>query len=262
MKRKFLEGNEIQDYFNKLKQVAEIIQKNYIDAFDHEYMQIYAPSHKTFEEIVDLFGFNSKPKIVSEKEYNKNKSAEIYRGVTDYDYTANLLCDDSYNHGTGYINGIFATEFKDAAEFYTVPPESAGHPQPEKVLSLKLSSKNGIFAIDLHTICEGLRFGRFSDTDDDVKQKLGLIYNFGLSISDPKLKDRFFMTLENDASKLAILLGYDFIRDTKDYLNHTIILNRSIIEVSVPEFNRFCEKSEKYKGFIIPSSSQSEPGSE
>ena len=261
MKNKYLNEDEIQNFMEKLKRVAEIIQKNYLDELDHKYMQEYAPSHETFKEIVDLFGFNGMPKILSDEKYKKNTYPEVYRGVIDFDHTAELLCSKTYNHGTGYINGIFASEFKDAAEFYTVPIEKNEENDPNKVLSLKVDSDNGIYASDLHMIANNLSRGVLGFVDDDIKQKVGLLFYFGNSIADNKLRNRFFMTLENDISKLAVILGYDYIRDTKDFLNYTIILNRAKISVSQSEFNKFCSNSKNYKNFAV-TSSQNQPNIE
>ena len=110
-------------------------------------------------------------------------------------------------------------------------------------------------------IADNLSRGVLGFVDDDIKQKVGLLFYFGNSIADNKLRNRFFMTLENDISKLAVILGYDYIRDTKDFLNYTIILNRAKISVSQSEFDKFCSNSKNYKNFEV-TSSQNQPNIE
>lgn len=224
--------------------------------------------------MIELFGFNKFPEVVSDDEYKKIRTKNLYRGGKDNEFNANLLADFDYHYGCGCdCNGIYSSTERAIANEYANRIES-------NIITFKFNGR----LIDFATLSSYANFliGNLDEVykleNVEVRQKIITLKNFMHTIrTSPKysnysyyyekygfkhkIKDEFLLDISLNKSLLAIYLGYDaFISTaystvpgivTNGKPINVIILNRASMKISQSEFNRICNSSQKYKGGVI-----------
>ncbi len=236
--------DEKNDYLKKLELTLKCINEIYKQYQDKEYSLSMESrmSFDIFDKIIHIFEYDGLPTILKDQEYEKIKTIELYRGVKRFTSMVDFLTNKSYHSGMGYINGIFASVYYSTATSYT--EGFLEHEENEdKILKFKISLNSGITYERLFDIRGLFAYPDFykgkTITNKAVKEKLEILQEFTNNL--PKIeKERFIKCLSQDESKLAIILGYNYILDdSKENENNFIILNRSIVKTSESELNRF-----------------------
>lgn len=207
-------------------------------------------SYLLYSYIRDLYEYNKFPEIIEEKDFKKNKQKFIYHGFEKYEHGANFLCDWNFHQGNWFYNGFYFSENQGDAESYCINYK-------EKItLKAKLNNDNGVTENNLFRVANYLTGrGGFSAINIQLRGRIDkLEEKFDkLIVEDVYTKGKFRSFICQDISKLAILLGYDYIRrdgcHVSDRFEHIIILNRGALCVSKEEYNRFCRRSDNYKDY-------------
>ncbi len=203
-----------------------------------------------FADAVKTKGFDGLPQIVSNSAYQKMDGfkfaffkdevvgKELYRGVRDMDYHANLLCDEKYHHGMGDMSGgIFAAIVEVKAKNYT---DQNG---TDYVLKLKAPNMK---IVGLSTLF--VQLSGFLNKSADLKKlygdKFDMFQEFKQDISDTDFNKVVQLIVEN-MGLLAMFLDYEAVYN--DTFPEIAILNRAKICVSQSEYERVCAASTHHK---------------
>ena len=218
-------------------------------------------NYKFYTYLVNLCGANKFPQVVEDKEFIKIKSTTFFRGATDIEHHANLLCDYDYHYGYGMYGGGGLYMSSDRTQVIRYARNI-----PKNVLTLKFVGK----AINEKELNSCLDYLEFSITNEEYKIKK-------LNIKIANLKDEqllnflidYYKQLKTDIDKelfktifikrysnLALILGYDAMNYTYNEL--LIVLNRGKLIVSKSEFERVTNLSKNYKGGVINFDTKSE----
>lgn len=220
---------------------------------------------RVFEYMVHLYGFDSLPKIVSDKlfanldsisspnfEKNQNNQKkdkkEYFRGTGNIENHFNLLSSDSYHTGIGIsASGIHVTADIAEANFYATnqTTQQSKHVD-EKVLRLKIVGEKIIEESALMVLRNLFFFAEketdFGDTFLQAKYNVFWYFVSMLGADEQKLVLNLF---KNDDGMFATFLGYDAISLFNN--DNVCILNRGAIAVSKKEFERIQSVFEKQR---------------
>jgi ATP-dependent DNA helicase PIF1 len=183
-------------------------------------------------------GFNQKPKILSEEDYNAIETDALYRGFTSEEFLDSFVDSETQFASQGiYGNGTYTSTAKDVAKLYT---QAAGTPADNKILEMKLLPDANILyfnkAIDIHPKIKELAsyaIQEYKKYESDLEKV-------------QKFRDKIFAGngYSADWTNLAIMYGIDAIRiriprvlSTSRTLGandeyHTIILNRGKVAIN------------------------------
>jgi len=209
-----------------------------------------------------LFDYTGLPQVVSVEEYEKLEARELFRGIDDMDYHAELLCSEEYYQSYWHNGiGIFSTTERDWAEqFFT--KNSAEH-----VLKFKYTGKTLDRINDKSTnfaYFMALKSGNYKDIKDeniinkckvfrefieDKKSDVPNIKGINYDYAERRGKQDFAELMTVDDTFMPVYLGYDcFDFDINHYHRPEIVIqNRGKMVVSLSEYNRICKASKKFK---------------
>lgn len=219
---------------------------------------------RVFEYMVHLYGFDSLPKVVSDKLFANMKSIsyhfgeepnatkddkkEYFRGTGKIENHINLLTSGTYHTGVGIsASGIHVTSDIAEANFYATNQASQKTKHvDEKVLRLKIISERVIEETALMVLRNLFFFAeKESDFGDALLQAKYDVFCYFLSLLE-KDGQKFILDLfKNDDGMFATFLGYDAISLYGH--DNLCILNRGAIAVSKKELERIQSVAEKQK---------------
>ena len=208
---------------------------------------------KTFNYMIDLFGYNAFPSVKKDFEYTWLETPTYYRGVEDPKHNAQTLADFDYHRGIGVRGcGLYAS--KELQETYRI----YANDDPHSVLEFKLDDNTRIVScFKLSDIISSLNETDDFDKIDVPKGNCEAIYQF-IKELDPEERQYFTAMLDVDPSKLAILLGYDAVKIDFRNCNHIIVLNRGKMVVRESEYKRITDSSKIYKNGFVDFENKSE----
>lgn len=191
-----------------------------------------------FEEMVKMYKYNARPRIVKDEIYDSLLKNNLYRAAMSSLYHKRFIFDDEYHVGKGNIcNGIMTTEDNIHKNFYA--KLFGADDTNENVMKFKICNTNGIDYVYLKEMLKNQDswINTFNPPQKDIK-KFALLKQFLNSINDEELRKKF-AKIFNELNNLAVYLGYDYIvkRNTNDG-DLKIILNRGIVVVGESEANR------------------------
>ena len=195
--------------------------------------------------LIDYFGKNNPPKIVSSDDFSKIPSEVLYHGFVKYDHAANFIWDHTYHYGEGIRGcGFYTTTDYDEALDYTFSCKSP--------LPFKIKSDSVVKLEELDFI----KLALLSNTESEaIKNVLGeekfKKYNALIDFVNQKIDGKYFLGyFTSNTSSLAAYLGFDAI--IEEYKSkpckHVIVLNRGALVVRDKDFESFMQNaSDKYK---------------
>lgn len=227
-----------------------------------QYEEIIKRNRKeVFPFMVELFDLSKFPQVVSDEEFDKIKSENLYRGVRDSEHVANTLCDFNYHYGTGINDGLYASNDKKIAFAYTskkIPEKTE-----ERVLKFKLDPTTKICRIqDINAASTHMLIAyldtslqydvlvnrsseKFKDYPNcaQIRQRIEDFVCYASKIKEKRDLNIIYNTFYYEESNLAVYLGFDAMQVTPDNI---VIFNREKIMVPQSEFDRFVSKSKGY----------------
>lgn len=212
-------------------------------------------TYRFFSYLIDAFGYNALPTVLSHKDFLSVPTRMLYRGSPDINNHANLLVDYDYHKGCGVQgSGLYATDGYWHANQYADENKKC-------VMAFKLRPDTSI--ID-NTRMRKLEYAMLSDykknsgyevDDEDLRNEVNetatanykTFVDFCRAHRDDKGFDKFMCENFNSFdANIALFLGYDA------YISgNLIILNRGKIIVSAGEFKRITDESKNYKDGVI-----------
>ncbi len=193
-----------------------------------------AITFKLFTFLTQLLKFDAFPQVVSNKTYKKLGNETFYRGVEDVEYLARYLADYDYHFGNGFNqNGIYISDNKDVAALYAKAEKGC-------VAELKLAPDTRIIN-NLVLLCQ-IENALNTQKPEDKNTKALL----SIASCDPK----FFSYILKDASILAMLFGYDAIKEANAG-KVLAVLNRGKVIFSKDELEKITKNSRLYKNGVI-----------
>ncbi len=206
---------------------------------DGGYENFKEQSYAVFTYAVNLYGFSAFPKVVSDEEFEKVNSPIQYRGATDAEFNANLLCDYDYHYGKGYFGyGIYSDPNRDTAHGYAHHVHDREKVIDSRIMKFKLEEDTRLYTD---------AFAEFNPSSiiDKINHP-DIMYVRHLMKSVRPKEMRYFVDKLISDSTLALLLGYDGVHHT-----YYQTFNRGRMVVSESEFRRVCSLSRKYKDGTI-----------
>ena len=250
------------DYYLKLSNDPEVDKKRYYVTSNNmkkdELGNIMNLENQFYRFMVDYFGFNGFPKVISDEKYNNFNSPELYHGFVKMSHPSSYLSHWNYHYGQGYISGFFSTDSFKNARKYTVADElSFGYRSKKKVMKLKLNPGKMIKIDDLEEIASIVNKKR--DLEDSIVlkkypefieelEKLR-IYVKIKSQQEKSIKNtKGFLDLFTFSSILAMYLGIDTVLYKGVYgFDYYIENDRSRVILSQSEAKRFMENGKNLK---------------
>jgi len=239
----------LQDTFELFKDIRNsnvCIKDNNANSMSKEYVLFYF--------LMKSSGYNGKPNVLKEEDYEKLNLIPVYRGYEKYEYGRNQLIDEDYHYGVGalYGDGIYFTTAKEEAYDYTFPRGiSFGQKNHNRVVESKIDAQNVIDFKDLviiKTYLQSKLKGKETEKQKVVKEytdKIDEILTFITSIEDKRLGYEFALYLLENYSSIAILLGADGILHQKGGREYLVAIDRRTICVTESTINRFIEGASK-----------------
>lgn len=213
-----------------------------------------------------LYGFTGLPQVVSDEDYEKLQAREIFRGIENLEYHAELLCSEEYYQSYWHNGiGIFCTTKSEWAEDFFTSDKGADY-----VIKFKYTGKTLDRINDKLTKMDyqmALKTGNCKDIkDEDIIKKIQAFREFmndkqtdvpnvrgiGREFAKHRGKQAFEESIITDDSFMPIYLGFDcFDFDINKYRRPEIVIqNRGKIVISLSEYNRICNASKNYKHCI------------
>jgi len=252
---------EMYDYYLTLEKDPTVKKNNFYIMPDKKDLDklgnlnnIY---NRFYQYMVNYCGYNELPKVMSDKKYLEFDSPEVYHGFTKFSHPVTLLSHWNYHYGQGITPGFYTTNSSEHAKRYTVEDEFMWFTNKDKVMKLKLDTKNAIDYNEIVDIVNILKNGNFEN--DSVTEKyshvlpqLKVLRDFanGKVQEEKKLEHaKGFLDMFLVKSTLAVFLGFDTIiyKNPDQNLTYIIELDRSKIILSNSEAQRFMKKSSKAK---------------
>lgn len=177
-------------------------------------------------------GFNEKPKILSQEEFDAIEQETIYRGHQSTSFIDNYIDSELQFSGEGYFgNGTYTSNKRDTAETY------AGNSGPDSSTQAKIDER--ILEMKMLPDANVLSFEEVTDLREWANQKTReFLDGYEKSGANPAQYQEAEWRLFNEAdyTNIAIMLGIDAIRfkvpltDAEEY--YTIILNRGKVAIN------------------------------
>ncbi len=226
--------------------------------------RVWKNRREAFPYVVDLFGFNEFPKVVSDEDFKKLNTPKLYRGSKDVEHIANMLCDFEYHHGTGINDGLYVSNDSENALIYTSNELKAINSDRMIMLKLDPSAKicklSDIIAVSRHLLGYIIGVGKnvlkkenvmplvmekFASYNNlqELMEKAEALFDFVSNIKSNQEREIFIYSLKDEHSKLSIYFGFDAMQVTS---KNFAVFNRGKFVVPQSEFNRFVENSKFY----------------
>lgn len=236
----------------------------------------FTPYARFFGFIVALNNFNGFPKIVSDSDFRKIKSKQLYHGFRDADFATSLIFDFDYHLGVLKALGTFFSNKPWEAETYTWASKKNNNQDYVNQLNQKINAQNGsvdenIVLSDKNRILKAkvvsanhahinqireirdniMYFREFDKIENPRDRKKAVeLYNYCFKYDaletykafNENPRQDFFEAIANDEKLLALYLGYDYITIDpigKQDCEHTLVFNRNAIVVPESEVERF-----------------------
>jgi len=240
---------ELEELYEIYKKIVANLLKN--PRFTDEYGKRVTVDSEMYKILVGYYHFDKFPQIIEDDVYNKLNQKEIYHGFTDYEHGAELLSHFNYNFGVGgYTPGLFFTDFKDVATWYTNHEVEGLDENGERVLNVKIApNSKGMNFKNLQDLIISPVDDLPKNLDSNYKEKIQCLEIFKNSLKEKGENPNGFLKTMKRTSNFAVYLGLDYLFE--ETYNHTIIFNRNAMCVSEDLFNKFCDNSTHFKtGFF------------
>lgn len=200
-----------------------------------------------YKVLVGYYGFDKLPEKIDDKKYDELNIKEIYHGFTDFEHGAQLLSHFNYNLGIGgYTPGLFFTDYKDVATWYTNHEQENLDENSERVLSCKVKQSSNTMKFNE---LQDLMVSPISDLPPNTKQehkdKIIALHNFAKVLENEGKSSVGFLKTMKKLSNFAVYLGIDYV--TEEKYNHTIIFNRGAMVIRQRENDKFLDNSVHFK---------------
>jgi hypothetical protein len=171
-------------------------------------------------------GFNEKPQVLSQEEFDAAAGESIYRGYTSTEFMDDYINSDTPFAGEGYFgNGTYSTNKKETTFTYTGSDDSN---REDRIMEMKLMSDANVVSFDDVT-----------DLREWATEKLREFFR-GYDKSGATFEEyqdaEWRLFNETDYTNVAIMLGIDAIKFkvplTPDNEYYTIILNRGKVFIN------------------------------
>jgi hypothetical protein len=178
-------------------------------------------------------GFNGKPKVLSQEEFDAIEAEPIYRGHQSTSFVKSYTDGETQYAGEGYFgNGTYTSNKKDTAETY-----AAGKGGPEALTKAEIEERT--LEMKMLPDANVLSFDEVPELREWADQKTReFLEGYEKSGANPAQMQEAEWRLFNEAdyTNIAIMLGIDAIRfkvpltDKEEY--YTIILNRGKVAIN------------------------------
>lgn len=222
-----------------------------------------------YRYVIDYYGFNGFPVVISDEKYKEFDSPELFHGYTKMSHPASYLSHFKYHYGQGYISGFYSTNSFQNAKKYTVEDEVSLVPRSkQRVMKLKINPENVIGLGELRQLSKLI--DRTLDCSDsevfkryhEYVYKIKLLRNFAYEkVQTERCLEnaKGFLELFKNYSTLAVCLGIDtIIYKANNRLTYFIENDRSRVVVSESEAKRFMIKGKEMKDCSINLKSDNE----
>ena len=262
MEKKFTNKEKLNllfDYYKKLQENYKKESKLELKFFkDENFKKSYVVGLQFAKYLINLYDYNSFPKVISDENFETLNSTIFYRGVADINHHANMLCDYDYHCGSGARGcGIYISEKQSIAQDYTKGNN-------ENILTLKFTGTalpgnehdklRKYFDISILEINKKIKFYKPQSIKSEDKEKLDYLIEYYKALPSSEEQSILRNIVSYEPPFLPIYLGYDANgmewgegKDTEVLM----ILNRSKIIISQSEFDRITSASKNYKGGVI-----------
>lgn len=181
--------------------------------------------------ILEAAGFNGKPQILSQKEFDAMKGETLYRGVTDKafieDYKNSLV---QYAGEGSFGNGTYASSSKDTTAYYTMKdtPSADEKSWESRVMEMKLTPDAKVMAFD--DVMQ-MRMWQKEISDKFITQ-----YQRSGATLEKVQEVEYQLHNDGDWTNFAIMQGVDAITfkvpESKINETYAIILNRGKVAIN------------------------------
>ncbi len=202
--------------------------------------------------IVDAFGFNKLPQIVSAKDYKSLNKIELYHGYRFYNHGVIYLKDkDVFDYGW-IPSGFYVSANKLFSYYNTAKSGDEFKDSAKRILALKLNTDKICHFSYIKEIRDKIHAGNFDNFPEKDREKIWELINFVLTIEDEKERINFVECIMENYSNLAIILGYDamyggfagYDEDDELHPEEIEVFNRGIVTVKQSKYDWFCQKAE------------------
>ena len=228
----------IYSYFCKL-----VREHTYLNFEHDEQGNTNNISDALYHFLIDYYGFNSFPRILTDKEYEDIEEKEVYHGFKDFEFGANLLTHFNYHYGHGYINGLYFADSEDIAFRYT-RIEDTNRKDIDRVLAVKIVSPNCMTVKNLQEIVISPPSMLPDNTPKKIQYKVQELYKFLYELENRGIDSGAFRDYMLRLANFSVYLGIDYLYE-EEY-HHNIVHNRGIITTTEEEFDKFCSNSKHY----------------
>lgn len=178
---------------------------------------------------IEAAGFNGKPQILSQKDFDALEGETIYRGVQDEafvtDYKESLV---QFAGEGSFGNGTYATNIKETTEYYSNAGSNEAGSADARTMEMKLLPEANVMSFD---DAVDMRNWAKDMSNDFVTQ-------YGKAGMNPAQVQEVEWQLHNDSdwTNIAIMNGVDAVRfqvpmtEKNEY--YTIILNRGKVAIN------------------------------
>ena len=174
-------------------------------------------------KFIKAAGFNGKPKLATQKEFDAIDSETIYRAVANKGFIDDYLNSEVQYAGEGsFGNGTYTTNRRETTEYYAGDTNDDKKIIDERTMEIKLASDANVLSFEEVPEMREWANNKASELHDTAGQ-VG---------ANPQQRQSIDWHIVNDSdwTNIAIMLGYDAIRFrlpmTENNEYYTIILNR------------------------------------
>jgi predicted acetyltransferase len=205
-----------KNWYKKIKDIFTEADEDYDESRGNVLQSVF----------LEKSGFNDKPQVLSQEEFDAASGESIYRGFTSAEFMDDYITSDTPFAGEGYFgNGTYSTNKKETTFTYTGDDDSN---REDRIMEMKLMSDANVISFDEAT-----------DLREWATEKLQEFFRgydkSGVTFEESQDAEwRLFN--ETDYTNIAIMLGIDAIRFkvplTPDNEYYTIILNRGKVFIN------------------------------
>lgn len=212
--------------------------------YEDGYGNCINPTMGLYKLLLKRRGFLNKPIIISDEDYKKYKSTEIYHGFKERKHGKDFLIGSGYHLGTGNAMGTYFSGDKNEAMEYTGEKDKKSM---DRVLVSKLApvkSEKLTDILQFLNVARGYQ-SRVSINNPEYNLKINELVDFCSDKDDDNQKFSFFIYMTNTAQMMAVYLSIDSLSMEVGDKSHVVLLNRSKLVVSDENASGFTCETEK-----------------
>ena len=186
---------------------------------------------RLYQFMIKLFGYNEKPKVISNEKFKDLDAPILYRGVRKQEHAQNLINGDDYHYGAGtQYDGLYSSKEKRIASSYG-----------NFIFKMKLSEDAKVSKV-VYLLDDWYYRNTHKSYDKEKREKAQTLVDFIKCIKSKTQRELFMYIFSKDRTTLLIYLGFDaLIKINGDY----VIFNRGKIVFSEREYNKISKTIKK-----------------